>query len=201
MTEIHELGPAGLAAAIRDKRIGCREALEHYLERDARLNPAINAIVVRDLDGARARADATDAALARGDATGALHGVPMTIKDTYEVAGMTTVCGEPSLREYRPRRNAIAVQRLIDAGAAVFGKTNTPRMAQDIQTYNRIFGTTANPWNTARTPGGSSGGSAAATPAGLTALELGSDIGGSIRTPAHWCGVYGHKPSHGIVPL
>ncbi|MES1943872.1 amidase [Salinisphaera sp. PC39] len=201
MTEIHELGAAGLAAAIRDRRIGCREALEHYLERDARLNPAINAIVARDPDGARARADAADAALARGETTGALHGVPMTIKDTYEVAGMTTVCGEPSLREHRPRRNAVAVQRLIDAGAVVFGKTNTPRMAQDIQTYNRIFGTTGNPWDTARTPGGSSGGSAAATAAGLTALELGSDIGGSIRTPAHWCGVYGHKPSHGIVPL
>lgn len=199
MTEIRELGAGGLAAAIREQRIGCREALEYYLERGARLNPALNAIIAENHEAARERADAADAALARGENWGPLHGVPMTIKDSYEVAGMTTVCGEPSLRDYRPKRNAVPVQRLLDAGAVVFGKTNTPRMAQDIQSYNKVFGTTNNPWDATRTPGGSSGGSAAATAAGLSALELGSDIGGSIRTPAHWCGVYGHKPSHGLI--
>lgn len=201
MTEIHELGAAELAAAIREKRVGCREALDHYLERGARLDPALNAIVAWNHEAARERADAADAALARGESWGPLHGVPMTVKDTYEVAGMTTVCGEPSLRDYRPKANAAAVQRLLDAGAVIFGKTNTPRMAQDIQSYNPVFGTTNNPWDPTRTSGGSSGGAAAATAAGLTALELGSDIGGSIRIPAHWCGIYGHKPSHGLIPL
>lgn len=190
-----------LAAAIRDGRTGCREALDFYLERVGRLNPGLNAVIAQNTEAARERADAADAALAAGESWGPLHGVPMTVKDTYEAAGMTCVVGAPALADYRPKRNATAVQRLLDAGAVIFGKTNTPLYAQDIQSYNAVFGTTNNPWDPTRTPGGSSGGAAAATAAGLTAFELGSDIGGSIRTPAHWCGVYGHKPSHGIIPL
>lgn len=190
-----------LAAAIRDRRVSCAEAMAWYLDRMERLNPSLNAIIALDAEGARKQARAADSALAAGELWGPLHGVPMTVKDTYEVAGMTTTCGDPSLVDYRSRHDAVAVQRLRAAGAILFGKTNTPRMAQDIQTYNKVFGTSNNPWDTARTPGGSSGGAAAAVAASLTALELGSDIGGSIRTPAHWCGVYGHKPSHGIIPL
>jgi amidase len=129
----------------------------------------------------------------------ALHGVPMTIKDTYETAGMRTTCGLEAW-DHVPEDDAEAVRRLREAGAVIFGKTNTPTLAGDWQTYNPIFGTTNNPWDTARTTGGSSGGAAAAVATGMTALELGSDIAGSIRVPSNWCGVCGHKPSWGIVP-
>ncbi len=190
-----------LAQAIRVKQVSCRAALDYYLERVERLNPGINAVIALNAEAARERADAADAALAAGENWGPLHGVPMTIKDSYEVVGMATVCGAPALKNHRPKTNAVAVQRLIDAGAIIFGKTNTPLFAQDIQSFNAVFGTSNNPWDTARTPGGSSGGAAAAVAAGLTAFELGSDIGGSIRTPAHFCGVYGHKPTHGIIPM
>ena len=147
----------------------------------------------------RARAaDAADAALARGDDVGPLHGVPMTIKDTYQTAGMRTTCGLPAW-DHVPEHDAEAVRRLRDAGAVIFGKTNTPTLAGDWQTYNPIFGTTNNPWDTTRTTGGSSGGAAAAVATGMTALELGSDIGGSIRFPSNWCGVCGHKTTWGVV--
>lgn len=190
-----------LAEAIREGRIGSREALELYLERVERLNPALNAVIALNPEAARERADEADVALSRGEVWGPLHGVPLTIKDSYEVVGMTTVCGAPWLKNHRPETNAVAVQRLVDAGAVIFGKTNVPLMTQDIQTFNSVFGTTNNPWNTAHTPGGSSGGAAAAVAAGLNAFELGSDIGGSIRTPAHFCGIYSHRPSHGVVSM
>lgn len=195
------LSAGALAEAIRDQRIGCREALDTCLDRVERLNPPLNAVVALDADAARERADAADAALARGESWGPLHGVPMTVKDTYEVAGMAATSGAPELKDHRPENNAVAVQRLLDAGAVIFGKTNTSLYAGDIQTYNEVFGTTNSPWDTTRTPGGSSGGPAAALAAGMTALELGSDLGGSIRIPAHWCGVYGHKPSYHLIPL
>ncbi|MDT0634520.1 amidase [Spectribacter hydrogenoxidans] len=201
MQQAFPVGAADLARAIAAGEIGSRQALDVFLERIERRNPAINAVVVQDIEGARARADAADAARAAGQSWGPLHGVPMTVKDTWEVAGMVTACGDPGLADYRPATTAVAVQRLLDAGAIVFGKTNTPRMAQDLQTYNKVYGTTNNPWDVSRTSGGSSGGAAAAVAAGFTALELGSDIGGSIRTPAHWCGVYGHKPSYGLIPM
>jgi amidase len=124
----------------------------------------------------------------------------MTVKDVFEVAGMPTTSGDPVLKDYIPQRNATAVQRLIDAGAIIFGKTNVPYHAMDIQSYNEVYGTTHNPWDGSRTPGGSSGGSAAALAAGFTSLELGSDLGGSVRLPAHYTGVFGHKPTFGIVP-
>jgi amidase len=188
-----------LADAIRRRELSSRELLDHYLARVERLNPALNAVVTLDPEGARRTADSADAALARGEVVGPLHGVPMTIKDTYETAGMRTTCGVPAWDRI-PERDAEAVRRLRNAGAVIFGKTNTPTFAADWQTFNPIFGTTNNPWDTTRTTGGSSGGAAAALAAGLTAIELSSDIAGSIRLPSNWCGVCGHKPSWGIVP-
>jgi amidase len=188
-----------LADAIKRREVSSRELLDEYLTRIDRLNPAVNAVVTLDHDGARRAADAADAATARGLFFGPLHGVPMTIKDSLETAGMRTTCGVAAW-DHVPDRDAVAVRRLRDAGAVIFGKTNSAAFAGDWQTFNPIFGTTNNPWDTARTTGGSSGGSAAALAAGLTGLELGSDIAGSIRLPSNWCGVCGHKPSWGIVP-
>ena len=189
-----------LAAAIRRREISSQELLDHCLGRIERLNPRINAVVTVDADGARRRAGEADAALARGESWGPLHGLPMTVKDTYEVAGMRTTAGAAELAEHVPAKDAVTVARLRAAGAIIFGKTNTPVYAGDAQSYNAIFGTTNNPWDVTRAPGGSSGGSAAALAAGLVPLELGSDIGGSVRNPAHFCGIYGHKPTWGIVP-
>ena len=190
-----------LCQAIQTKQVTAVAALEHFISRYETLNPALNAIVVPRFEEARERAQAADAALANGDLWGPLHGLPMTVKETYEVAGWPTTAGAKDLIDHLPKTTAPAVQRLIDAGAVLFGKTNTPLYAMDIQTYNKVYGTTNNPWDLKRTPGGSSGGSAAAVAAGLSFLEIGSDIGGSIRTPAHFCGVYGHKPSWNIIPL
>jgi len=190
-----------LAARIAERTLSSRELLEHYVARLERLNPPLNAVVTLDLERARARADAADAALARGESWGPLHGLPVTIKDTFETAGLRTTAGAPQYAEHVPATNAVAVQRLVDAGCVVFGKTNAPFMGGDVQTYNPVFGVTNSAWNPAHTPGGSSGGAATALAAGLTSFELGSDIGGSIRTPAGWCGVYGLKPTYGIVPM
>jgi amidase len=190
-----------LAAQLRERRVTAVDLLERYRARVERLNPALHAVIASDFDAARERARAADAATARGESWGPLHGLPMTIKDSFEYAGLPTVCGAPLLAQHRPKASAPAVQRLVDAGAVVFGKTNVPMYAGDVQTFNKVFGTTKNPWNPERTPGGSSGGAAVAMAAGLSALELGSDVAGSIRTPAHFCGVYGHKPSAGLVPM
>src|SRR4029079_15967661 len=146
-----------------------------------------------DPDGAHRAADAADAALAGGEVSGPLDGFPMTIKDSYDTAGVRTTWGLEAWDRV-PERYAEAVRRLRGAGAVIFGKTNTPTLAGDWQTFNPIFGTTNNPWDTTRTTGGSSGGSAAAVATGMTALELGSDIAGSIRVPSNWCGTCGHKP-------
>jgi amidase len=191
---------AALAEAIRQREVGSVEVLDHYARRIAERNDALNAVVTLDLEAAREEARRADEATARGEVWGPLHGVPFTIKDSFETAGLRTTCGHPPLADHVPSEDAIAVARLRMAGAVVFGKTNLPALAADVQTYNPIFGTTRNPWDPTRTPGGSSGGAAAALAAGLTGGELGSDIGGSIRTPANWCGVYGHKPSYGLVP-
>ncbi len=186
-----------LAAAIRAKKIGCLELLDLHLARVEKYDGAINAVVVRDVERARARARALDRA--RGT-RGPLHGVPMTVKESYDVAGLPTTWGVPAYRERIAEKNALVVDRLLDAGAVIFGKTNVPAYLADWQSFNAIYGTTNNPWDVTRSPGGSSGGSAAALAAGLSALEAGSDIGSSIRNPAHFCGVYGHKPTWGIVP-
>jgi amidase len=188
-----------LAAEIRRKKIGCLELLDLYLSRMEKHNPSLNAIIATDIDGARKRARAADRALARKQVWGPLHGVPMTIKESYDVAGMPTTWGVPALKDYLPPRNALAVDRFLGAGVVLFGKTNVPIFLADYQSYNEIYGTTNNPWDLSRSPGGSSGGSAAALAAGLTGLEAGSDIGSSIRNPAHYCGVYGHKPTYGVV--
>ncbi len=189
-----------LTQAIRDKRISSRELLEYLLDRAERLNPALNAIVAWDVDRARAAAAAADEATARGELAGPLHGLPMTVKDVFETEGLVTTSGAPELARHVPGQDAVGVARLKAAGAIVFGKTNTPLYAGDVQTYNDVYGRTNNPWDLSRTAGGSSGGAAAALAAGLTPLEFGSDIGGSIRNPSHYNGVYGLKPSWGIVP-
>jgi amidase len=190
-----------LVAALRRREIGSRELLDHYVERVERLDPAVNAVVTLDVERARKEAAAADEAIARGELRGPLHGLPMTVKDSLETAGLRTTSGSPDLADHVPERDADAVARLRAAGAVVFGKTNLPTYTMDWQSYNKLFGTTNNPWDTTRTPGGSSGGAAAALAAGLTGFEIGSDIGGSIRVPAHFCGVFGLKPSHGIVPM
>jgi amidase len=146
-------------------------------------------------DAALDRAEQADRALARGVVWGLFHGVPITIKDCFETAGMRTTCGFKVLSEHVPSADATVVSRLSHAGAIVLGKTNVPPLAADYQTDNPVFGRSNNPWDTTRTPGGSSGGSAAAVAAGLSALDIGSDLGGSIRVPAHFCGVYGFKPT------
>ena len=189
-----------LAADIRKKKIGCLELLDLYLARVEKYDGALNAVVVRDFDRARTRARAADRALARRQVWGPLHGVPMTIKESYDVAGLPTTWGVPAYAKNVATKNAVSVDRLLGAGVVLFGKTNVPLFLADWQSYNAIYGTTNNPWDVTRAPGGSSGGSGAALAAVLTGLEAGSDIGSSIRNPAHFCGVYGHKPSWGIVP-
>jgi len=189
-----------LLAQLRERKLTAVELLERHRARLERLNPSLNAVIATNFDAARERAQQADQASARGESWGPLHGLPMTVKDTFEVAGLTTVAGAPMLKDYRPKSTATAAQRLLDAGAVIFGKTNVPLFAGDVQTHNAVFGITRSPWDPERTPGGSSGGAAAALAAGLTPLELGSDVAGSIRTPAHFCGVYGHKPSSGLVP-
>ncbi|HEY2874374.1 MAG TPA: amidase [Reyranella sp.] len=188
-----------LASAIRGKKIGCLELLDLYLKRVEAHNPSLNAIIATDIEGARKRAKAADRLVKSGRKLGPLHGVPMTIKESYNVTGMPTTWGFPPLKDNIAKSNALVVQRMLDAGVTLFGKTNVPLWLGDYQSYNDIYGTTNNPWDLTRSPGGSSGGSAAALAAGLTGIEAGSDIGSSIRNPAHYCGVFGHKPTYGIV--
>lgn len=189
-----------LLAALRAGTVTSRALLELYLERLARFNPRLNAVIHLEAEAARARADAADAAQARGESWGPLHGLPMTVKESHHVAGWPTTWGDPALKDFRPTATGVAAQRLLDAGAIIFGKTNVPINLLDWQSYNAIHGTTENPWRAGFTPGGSSGGSAAALAAGLTAAELGTDAGGSVRIPAHFCGLFGHRPSLYVVP-
>jgi amidase len=200
MNELHWWTAYGLADAIRGREVSAREALEHFVNRVEQLDGPINAVVRLDLDRARADAAEADAAIARGDELGPLHGVPITVKDSYMTEGCITTSGAPELADFVPTEDAWPVARLRAAGAIIYGKTNLPIFAGDIQSYNEVYGTTNNPHDVSRTAGGSSGGSAAALAMGFTPIELGSDIGGSIRVPAHYSGVKGHKPSYGIVP-
>ncbi|HSB11237.1 MAG TPA: amidase family protein [Blastocatellia bacterium] len=189
-----------LATGIRQRHVSATEVLEGYLAQIARHNPALNAIVTLDEERARRRAQDADAALARGEVWGPLHGIPITIKDSIETAGLRTTSGFPPLTDYVPSTDAPVVARLRAAGAIILGKTNLPTMAGDGQTDNPIFGRSNNPWDLTRTPGGSTGGGGAAVAAGLSPLELGSDIGGSVRIPAHYCGVFTIKPTDHRVP-
>ncbi|NOX49660.1 MAG: amidase [Gammaproteobacteria bacterium] len=185
-----------LAEKIKNKEISAVELLQLYLDRVDKYNPDLNAIVVDIRDQAMLEAKTMDATVARGDAVGPLHGVPMTVKESYNLAGTPTTWGNPAWRDKVAEEDAESVKKLKNAGANIFGKTNVPLSLADFQSYNEIYGTTNNPYDHSRTPGGSSGGSAAALAAGLTGIETGSDIGGSIRNPAHFCGVFGHKPTY-----
>jgi amidase len=197
-TDLHFKSAAEIARLIRARKVRAVDALEHFLARVEKYNPRLNAIIWLDAAGARERARAADAALDKGEIWGPLHGVPMTIKESYNVAGSPTTWGDPKLKDNVTTTSAIAVERLKKAGVVLFGKTNVPLMLADNQSYNAIYGTTNNPWDVTRTPGGSSGGSAAAIAAGLTGLDAGSDIGSSIRSPAHFCGVFGLKSTWGV---
>lgn len=185
------------AAALAARKVSAAELAEQSIGRIEKHDGKLNAVVVRDFERARAAAREADAALARGERR-PLLGVPMTVKESFNVAGLPTTWGIAAARDFRARTDAVAVQRLKAAGAIILGKTNVPFVLGDTQSYNDIYGTTNNPWDLSRTPGGSSGGSAVALAAGYVALELGSDIGGSLRAPAHFCGVCAHKPSYGI---
>jgi amidase len=188
-----------LAAAIRKRKIGCLELLDLYLKRVEAYNPQLNAIIATDVEGARKRAKAADKAVKKAGKLGPLHGVPMTIKESFDVTGFATTWGDPAFRDSIAQGNSLVAQRMIDAGVTLFGKTNVPLNLADWQSYNEVYGSTNNPWDLSRTPGGSSGGAGAALAAGLTGIEAGSDIGASIRNPAHYCGVWGHKPTWGVV--
>lgn len=189
-----------LARKLRRREITAEELMRLYLDRIARFNPRLNAIVVLDADRALDRAREADRELARGEVRGPLHGLPVTVKESFDVAGWKTTWGNPAWKDNVASADAAVVERLKRAGAIVIGKTNVPLLLGDFQSTNEIYGTTNNPWNLERIPGGSSGGSSAALAAGLTGLEAGSDIGGSLRNPAHYTGTYAHKPSYGIVP-
>ena len=190
-----------LAELVQRRQISALELLDLHLARYEAHNPAVNAVVFTQIEQARSNARWSDNVLAAGRTLGPLHGVPMTIKDSYDWVGSPSTWGIPERVDNYPRGNATAVQRLLDAGAIIYGKTNVPHKLADWQSFNSIYGTTNNPWDLTRTPGGSSGGSAAALATGMASLEIGSDIGASIRNPAHYCGVFGHKPTMGIVPL
>ena len=189
-----------LLGALHARRISASELLAHTIARIEALDVPINAIIIRDFDRARDAARAADAALGRGDRL-PLLGIPVTLKEPFNVAGLPTTWGFPQFKDFRPTEDALVVARLKAAGAVIIGKTNIPIGLRDFQSYNEIYGATNNPWDLGRSPGGSSGGSGAALAAGFGPLSIGSDIGGSIRVPAHFCGVFGHKPSLGLVPL
>jgi len=191
---------SSLVRKIKSKEVSSVELLELYIARIEKYNSDINAVVITQYDKARIRAQAADDALARGEDWGALHGLPMTVKESFNIEGLATTWGDPAYSENIATEDALACQRLQASGAIIFGKTNIPIHLADFQSFNTLYGTTRNPYNLECIPGGSSGGAAAALAAGFTGLEMGSDIGGSIRNPAHYCGVFGHKPTWGILP-
>ncbi len=188
-----------LLGGLQRREVSAVELLDAHISATEVRNPDINVVVTSDPERARAEAASIDAARANGDDIGPLAGLPMTVKDSLMTAGMLTTSGAEELADFVPESDAAPVAKLRSAGAVVWGKTNLPTYANDVQSYNPVFGTSNNPWDLSRSVGGSSGGSAGALAAGLTPLEVGSDIGGSIRNPASMCGVVGHKPSYGIV--
>ena len=189
MSDLNFLSVRQLASMIKTREVSAAEVTDAYLSQIQHHNGSLNAIVTLDEEGARARATEADEMLERGATLGPLHGVPVTIKDSLETAGLRTTAGFPPLSDYMPAVDATVVARVRQAGAIILGKTNLPTLAADYQTDNPIFGRSNNPWNLERTPGGSTGGGAAAVAAGLSALEIGSDLGGSLRNPAHFCGL------------
>jgi len=188
-----------MLAALRAKQVSAVELLDLHVRRIARHNPALNAIVEPDFDHARDDARSADARRARGDDV-PLLGLPMTLKESINIRGLRTTCGMAHWKDFRSEHDAPVTTRVKGAGAVVMAKTNVPQMLADWQSTNPVYGRTNNPWDLTRTPGGSTGGGSAALAAGLTPLEFGSDIGGSIRVPAAFCGVYGHRPSDSAMP-
>ena len=198
----HELDFASAleaAEAIRKKQVSSVELTRRVFERIERYNPAINAFAYQLKESALAQAKASDEALSRQQSLGVFHGVPVNVKESFAVAGQPCTWGIPVFRDSKAPRNAAVVDRLLGAGAVLIGATNVPVSLADWQSYNPMYGTTNNPWDLKRTPGGSSGGSTAALAAGLGYLSVGSDIGGSIRVPSHFCGIYGHKPTLDLI--
>jgi amidase len=189
----------GMAAALKARKVSAVELAQHAIDRIERHDGQINAICVRDFDRGLEAARAADAALARGE-NSPLLGIPMTLKESFNVAGLPTTWGNPAQKDFVPPEDALAVARVKAAGAVILGKANVPLNLGDWQSYNDIYGTTNNPFDLGRTPGGSSGGSSAALAAGYGALSMGSDIGGSLRVPAFHCGIYAHKPTFALVP-
>jgi amidase len=189
-----------LVAALAARKVSALELTDAAIARIEVRDKAINAVVVRDFDRARDAAKAADAALARGERR-PLLGLPMTVKESHDIEGLPSTWGSVGFQDYVAVRDSTGLTRLKGAGAVVLGKTNVPPMLSDWQATNPIYGRTVNPWDPTRSPGGSSGGSAAALAAGMIPLEFGSDIGGSIRVPAAFCGVYGHKPSFNLIPI
>ncbi|WP_337185538.1 amidase family protein [Phenylobacterium sp.] len=198
--DLLDLSAGEIVAALAAGRASAAELADAAIARIEARDGPLNAVVVRDFERARTAARAADQALARGDRR-PLLGLPMTVKESHEVDGLPSTWGSPAFNGWTASKDAVAVQRLKAAGAIILGKTNVPPFLADWQSTNPVYGRTCNPWDLSRTPGGSSGGSAAALAARMTPLEVGSDIGGSIRVPAAFCGVFGHKPSYGIVPL
>ncbi|MBI1251795.1 MAG: amidase [Alphaproteobacteria bacterium] len=188
------------AHAVRTGALSALEACDAAIARIEARDGPINAVVVRDFDRARAAAKALDRGGAKGDSR-PLIGVPMTIKESHDIEGLPTTWGFPGFRDFMPERDGLVARRLKNAGAVLLGKSNVPMALADWQSVNEVYGRTHNPHDHARSPGGSSGGSAAALAAGMVPLEVGSDIGGSIRVPAHFCGVFGHKSTYGIIPM
>jgi amidase len=195
-----------LAQMIRHRQVSTVEVIEAHLAKISRHNAQLNAVCTLDAENALTRAKAADLALDRGENWGVLHGVPVTIKDIFETAGLRTTAGYVPLKDYIPQQDATIVARLKAAGAIVLSKSNMAELGGDYRSTNSLFPRVNNPWNLEYTPGGSSGGSAAAVAAGLSPLDIGNDFGGSIRQPAHFCGVYGLKPSEhristaGVIP-
>jgi amidase len=200
MDEIIGASALSLGRAIRDRRVSSAEVVAAYLEQIDQVNPAINAVVQRVDERARAAAAAADAALARGETGGPFHGVPFTVKDIFDVAGVVSAAGLEERADYVPERDAVVVTRMRAAGAILLGKTNCPPWGAGSFTENPLYGVTRNPYDLDRSPSGSSGGEAAAIAAGASPLGLGSDSGGSIRTPAHYCGIAALRPTVGRVP-
>jgi amidase len=200
-TDLDFASATDAARLIRQRKVSSRELTARMLERITRFNPTLNAVVNVLNDQSLAEARRSDAAQAHGEPLGPLHGVPILVKDAFEIANVPTTGGIPQLAQYRPTTDSEVVRRLRAAGAVILGNTNVPFVLNDWQSYNSIYGTTNNPWDLTRTPGGSSGGSTAALAAGLGYLSPGSDRSGSLRVPADFCGVYAHKPSLNVVPL
>ena len=197
---LHFRSATDLARLLRAGKITAPDLLDECLRQYMQHNATLNAVIVTDIERAKKAAAASHRRLKKGNPIGPFDGVPMTAKESFDLTGTPSTWGAPRFRDNIASADAVAITRLTDAGAVIYGKTNVPLMLADWQSFNEIYGTTNNPWDVTRVPGGSSGGSAVALATGMSALEIGSDIGASIRNPAHYCGVYGHKPTYGVVP-